>query len=102
MTSGTSACIRNALELEITAHPAAANFGSSSRAMSVSSAAKIMLGISPVLFSGAAGETGSAATEDGMGVSSFHRTASPYDFRWNDRSQPATLPGTRDDSPGVG
>src|SRR6202453_4215835 len=33
-TRGTSAVMRNALEFEITAHPAAANFGSSSRAIS--------------------------------------------------------------------
>ncbi len=44
ITSGTSACMRKALELEITAQPAAANCGSSSRAMSVSSAAKMMPG----------------------------------------------------------
>jgi hypothetical protein len=44
MTSGTLGCMRKALEFETTAQPAAANFGSSSRAMSASSAAKIIFG----------------------------------------------------------
>src|SRR5208282_3385028 len=43
-TSGTSACMRNALELETTAQPAAANCGSRSRAIAASSAAKMIFG----------------------------------------------------------
>jgi hypothetical protein len=65
--------MRNALEFEITAQPAAANFGSSSRAMSVSTEAKI----TPGAPSGAAGETIIAAMRLGRGVSNFQRTASP-------------------------
>ena len=87
ITSGTDGSIRNALELVITAHPAAANLGSSSRAISASSAAKITRGAP----SGVAGETGIAAIRSGSGVSSFHRTASPYGFPL-DRSLAASQP----------
>ena len=66
--------MRNALELLTTAHPASANFGSSSRAMPESSAAKITRG-APF---GSAGETGILRICSGIGVFSRHRTASPY------------------------
>ncbi len=46
MTSGTSVVMRKALEFEMTAQPAAANFGSSSWATEASSAAKMMRGSS--------------------------------------------------------
>jgi hypothetical protein len=39
--------MRKALEFEMTAHPAAANFGSSSLAIAASSAAKIIFGSWP-------------------------------------------------------
>src|ERR1700687_1035824 len=77
-TRGTSGTIRNALEFEITAHPAAANFGSSSRAISASRAAKIIFGNSPKQHSGIFGCSVIAAIVGGNGVSSFHRQASPY------------------------
>ncbi len=53
--------MRNALEFEITAQPAAANFGSSSRAISASSAAKMIFGSSPSQSSGTFGCTFIAA-----------------------------------------
>src|SRR6266550_2885184 len=77
-TRGTAATIRNALEFEITAHPAAANFGSSSRAMSASSAAKMIFGSSTADPSGTLGCNVIAAIREGNGVSSFHRHASAY------------------------
>src|SRR5208282_6677813 len=64
ITSGTSACMRRALELEMTAQPAEANCGSSSRAIPASSAAKIILGAP----SGVAGATVIRATSAGMAV----------------------------------
>src|SRR5580692_220870 len=76
MTSGTLGCMRKALELDTTAQPAAANFGSSSRAMSVSSAAKIIFG-APL---GSAGEMVILAMRSGQGVSSRHFAASSYFF----------------------
>jgi hypothetical protein len=60
--------MRKALELEMTAQPPAAKRGSSSRAMPASSAAKITRG-APW---GSAGETGSPATREGIGVFSRH------------------------------
>src|SRR5512146_1561050 len=74
MTSGTLGCMRQALELETTALPASANCGSSSRAMSASRAAKMILG-APF---GLAGETFISATLRGSGVFMRHFTASPY------------------------
>jgi hypothetical protein len=68
--------MRNALEFEITAHPAAANFGSNSRAMSASSAAKIIFGSSTAEPSGTFGCSVIAAMRAGKGESSFHRHAS--------------------------
>ena len=74
-TSGTSSTMRKALEFDTTAQPAAANFGSNSRATSASSAAKIILGSSPAGVP--SGVLGIAAMRSGIGVSSFHRQASP-------------------------
>ncbi len=73
ITSGTVASMRNALELLTTAHPAAANCGSNSRAMLASSAAKITLG-APL---GVAGETTMSRTRAGIGVFRRQRVASP-------------------------
>ncbi len=66
--------MRKALELLTTAHPASANFGSSSRAMPASSAAKITRGAP----SGPAGDTCILRTRSGIGVFKRQRTASPY------------------------
>ena len=77
-TSGTSGAMRKALEFEMTAQPAAANFGSSSRAMPASTEEKIIFGSSPAgVPSGTLGITVMAAMRAGIGVSSFHRQASP-------------------------
>ena len=77
-TSGTSSTMRKALEFEMTAQPAAANFGSSSRAMPASTEEKIIFGSSPpAVPSGTLGITRMAAMRGGSGVSSFHRQASP-------------------------
>jgi hypothetical protein len=77
-TRGTSGAMRKALEFDTTAQPAAANFGSSSRACSASSAAKMIFGSSPAgTPSGTFGITVIAAMCAGSGVSSFHRQASP-------------------------
>src|ERR1022692_3667423 len=84
ITRGTSACMRKALELETTAHPAAANFGSSSRAMAESRAAKIIFGAP----SGLAGETLMFATAAGMAVFKRQRAASAY-ARPSERSEAA-------------
>jgi hypothetical protein len=70
--------MRKALELEMTAQPAAAKAGSISRAMSASSAAKMTLGASFDPEGGTAGETTMLAMRSGKAVSSFHLTASPY------------------------
>ncbi len=72
MTSGTSSCMRSALEFETTAQPASAKRGSISAAMEASSAAKIILGAP----SGVAGETFIAATAAGIGVFRRQRAAS--------------------------
>ena len=72
MTSGTSSCMRSALELETTAHPASAKRGSSSAAMAESRAAKIIFGAP----SGVAGDTFIFATAEGMGVFRRQRAAS--------------------------
>src|ERR1700726_299117 len=71
ITSGTSDCIRNALELEITAQPASAKRGSISAAIAESSAAKIIFGAP----SGVAGETFIAATLGGTAVFKRQRAA---------------------------
>ena len=73
MTSGTLGAMRKALEFETTAQPALANFGSISRAMAASSAAKMIFGAP----SGSAGETVICAMRSGSGVSSRHLAASP-------------------------
>ena len=70
--------MRKAELLEMTAQPAEANFGSSSRAMSASSAAKMMRGTSVPEVSGVFCCTINSATCRGRGVSSFQRQASPY------------------------
>src|SRR5208282_6167753 len=85
ITRGTSACMRKALELETTAQPAAANCGSSSRAMPASSAAKMIFGAP----SGLAGETVIFATGAGMEVFKRQRAASAY-ARPSDRSDAAS------------
>src|SRR5580658_2459877 len=85
ITSGTSACMRRALELETTARPAAANCGSSSRAIEASRAAKIILGAP----TGLAGETIMFATADGMAVFKRQRAASAY-ARPSERSEAAS------------
>src|ERR1017187_9163655 len=72
ITSGTSDCMRSALELETTAQPASAKRGSSSAAIEASSAAKIIFGAP----SGVAGETFIAATLAGICVFNRQRTAS--------------------------
>ena len=58
----------------MTAHPAAANPGSSSFAMSASRRRRLIFGA----LSGVAGETIMSATAGGIGVRSFQRTASLY------------------------
>ena len=71
--------MRKALEFEMTAQPAAANFGSNSRAMPASTEENIIFGSSPAgVLSGTLGITVMAAMRAGIGVSSFHRQASPY------------------------
>src|ERR1700692_2373503 len=77
--------MRNALELEITAHPASANCGSISRAIEASSAAKIIFGAP----SGLAGDTFIFATAGGIAVFNFQRAASAYG-RPSDRSDAAS------------
>src|SRR5580700_602522 len=72
ITSGTSGCMRSALEFVITAQPASAKRGSISAAIEASSAAKIILGAP----SGVAGDTFIAATLAGIGVFSRQRAAS--------------------------
>src|ERR1700690_3628961 len=72
ITSGTSDCMRKALELETTAQPASANCGSSSRAIPESSAAKIIFGAP----AGLAGPTVILATFAGMALFKRHRAAS--------------------------
>src|SRR5438270_5579856 len=74
ITSGTSDCMRSALEFETTAQPASAKRGSISAAIEASRAAKIILGAP----SGVAGETFIAATFGGMGVFRRQRAASGY------------------------
>src|SRR6202162_2080823 len=85
ITSGTSACMRKALELETTAQPAAANCGSSSRAIAASRAAKIIFGAP----SGLAGATVILATLAGMAVFKRQRAASAY-ARPSERSDAAS------------
>src|SRR5579859_6042200 len=85
MTSGTSLCMRSALELVTTAQPAAAKRGSISAAIEASRAAKMILGAP----SGVAAETRIPATLAGIGVFNFHRAASPYG-RPSERSEAAT------------
>src|SRR5579864_4173461 len=87
ITRGTSFCMRRALELVMTACPAAAKRGSSSAAMEASRAAKTILGAP----SGLAAETGSSATLGGMGVLSRQRTASAYRLP-SERSEAASHP----------
>ena len=65
--------MRKALELLTTAHPAAANCGSISRAMPASSAAKMTRGAP----SGTAFDTFMLRTRSGIGVFRRHRAASP-------------------------
>src|ERR1022692_3849455 len=85
ITRGTSVCMRKALELETTAQPAAANFGSNSRAMPASRAANIIFGA----LSGLAGETVMFATGVGMAVFKRQRAASAY-ARPSERSEAAS------------
>src|SRR5438552_461817 len=85
ITSGTSDCIRSALELETTAHPASAKRGSSSAAIEESSAAKMILGAP----SGVAGDTRIPATRSGMAVFIRQRAASAYDLP-SERSEAAS------------
>src|SRR5882757_8510031 len=85
MTRGTSDSIRNALEFETTAHPAAANCGSISFAIEASSAAKIIFG-APF---GVAGDTFICATRLGIAVFNRQRAASAYG-RPSERSDAAS------------
>ncbi len=77
--------MRKALEFEITAQPAAANFGSISRAIAASTLANTIFGAP----SGSAGDTTIFAIRSGSGVSKRHLAASPYGFPL-DRSLAAT------------
>src|ERR1700733_13078224 len=74
ITRGTSDCMRRALELETTVHPASAKRGSISAAIAASRAAKIIFG-EP---SGVAGETVISATFAGIDVFKRQRAASEY------------------------
>src|SRR5580693_10577508 len=85
ITSGTSLCIRSALEFVTTAQPAAAKRGSISAAIDESNAAKIIFGAP----SGTAGETRISATRAGKVVFIFQRAASPYK-RPSERSEAAS------------
>ena len=85
ITSGTSDCMRSALELETTAHPASAKRGSSSAAMEESRAAKMILGAP----SGLAGDTRISATRWGKAVFIRQRAASAYDLP-SERSEAAS------------
>src|SRR5580704_4570306 len=85
ITSGTSRCIRSALELVTTAQPAAAKRGSISAAIEASKAAKIIFGAP----SGPAGDTRISATRGGIGVLIFQRVTSPY-TRPSERSEAAS------------
>ena len=85
ITNGTSDCMRSALELETTAHPASAKRGSSSAAIEESSAAKIILGAP----SGFAGDTRIPATRSGIAVFIRQRAASAYDLP-SERSEAAS------------
>src|SRR5690242_15413379 len=73
MTNGTSSAMRNALEFDTTACPAAAKAGSISFAAAASIAAKTSFG---VVLSGFAGETVMDAIRAGTGVARFHLAAS--------------------------
>jgi hypothetical protein len=77
--------MRNALELETTAHPASAKRGSSSAAMDESSAAKMIYGAP----SGFAGDTRIPATRSGMAVFIRQRAASAYGLP-SERSEAAS------------
>src|ERR1035437_7352039 len=77
--------MRNALELETTAQPAAANCGSSSRAIEASRAAKIIFGV-PF---GLAGETFISAIGARMALFKRQRAASAY-VRPSERSDAAS------------
>src|ERR1700757_4770360 len=74
ITSGTSACMRQALELDTTAHPDSANRGSGSIAVVPSSAANKILG-APAGF---AGDTRMLAMAAGIEVFNRQRAASAY------------------------
>ncbi len=70
--------MRNAELFEITAHPAAANFGSSSRAIGASTEEKIMRGSSVAEPSAVFGCNTISAMRFGSGVSKRHAHASAY------------------------